>query len=102
HIVIRSRQILAGHVGDHGDDGGSCAADADEAADGSAHFRGRYLAYRQKSDPGEGAAHRNHTSEGCHGVEPGMSLIWVWSHYEQLGIAKRLNRRGSEFAKSAT
>ena len=65
-VVIRAWQILAGYVGDHGDDGGSCAADADEATHRGADFRGGHLAYREQSDPGEGAAHRNHTSKGCH------------------------------------
>ena len=38
-VVVGSRQILAGHFGDHGDDGGIGAADADEPADGGPHLR---------------------------------------------------------------
>ena len=64
-VGVGSRQILAGHFGDHGDDGGIGAADADEAADGGPHLGDAHLA-RQKPAPGEGAAHGNHTSEGCH------------------------------------
>ena len=71
-VVVGARQILARDIGDHGDDGGAGAADADEAANGSAHFRHRHLS-REKADSGERAAYRNYTSERSHSVEPGMS-----------------------------
>src|SRR5947209_1776611 len=66
-IIVGARQVLAGRVGDHGDDGGGAAADADKTADGRPDLRDGHPACRQKSDPGKGSAHRNHTSESCHG-----------------------------------
>ena len=75
-VGVQVRQILARHLGDHGDDGGIGAADADEAADGGAHFGDGPWLTASSPNPGEGAAHGNHTSEGCHGVEPG-SMNWV-------------------------
>jgi hypothetical protein len=99
-IAVGIRQILAGHLGDHRDDGGAHAADADEAADRGAYFRDGRLACREQSDPGEGAAHRNHTSEGCHSDEPEcleMSLV----QYGQFELAKRLSCRDCASAKSA-
>jgi hypothetical protein len=57
-IDVRGRKILAGYLGDHGDDGGSgCAADADEPADRSPHIRRAYLAGRHEPEPGDGATH---------------------------------------------
>jgi len=98
-VVVGGRRILARYLGDHRDDGGIGAADTDEAADGGAHFGDGHLARRQKSDPGEGAAHGNHTSEGCHGV--GSHELGSDPHYGQPRLAKRLNRRGFGSAKSA-
>src|SRR4029078_3877916 len=89
-IAVGIRQVLAGHLGDHGDDGGSPAANADEAAHGGAHFRDRRLACREQSYPGERVAHRNHTSEGCHSVEPGCLEMGL-AQYGQFQLAKRLS-----------
>ena len=66
-IIVGTRQVLAGRVRDHGDDGGVGATDADETADGRPYLRDGHPACGQKSHPGEGSAHRNHTSERCHG-----------------------------------
>src|SRR6185369_1354115 len=89
-VAIEVRQILARHFGDHRDDGGiGGAANADEAADGGAHLGDGHRARRQKSDPGEGAAHGNHTSEGCHSV--GSHELGSDQHYGQPRLAKRLN-----------
>ena len=65
-VEVGGRQVLAGHFRDHGDDGGIGAADADEPADGRPDRRDGHLVRRQQPDPGEGSAHRNHTSERCH------------------------------------
>ena len=48
---------------------------------------------RQKSDPGEGAAHRNDTSERCHGC-----LTW---HVMNRVLAPIMNSRASETVKPA-
>jgi hypothetical protein len=65
-VDVGGRQILAGYFGDHGDDGGIRAADADKPANGCPHRREAHLARSQKSHAGKGSTHRNHTSERCH------------------------------------
>jgi hypothetical protein len=72
HVFVGAGLVLAAYLGDHRNDGGGRrTANADEAADGGTRFGDGHLARSQKSDPGEGAAHGNHTSEGCHSDEPG-------------------------------
>jgi hypothetical protein len=57
-IDVRGRNIFAGHLRDHGDDGGGCCtADADKPADRSPDVRLGHLARRQQPEPGDGAAH---------------------------------------------
>src|SRR3977135_969563 len=55
NISVGRRQVFAGYLRDHRDDGRICAADADEPSDGCPYFRGGYLAHRQQSGPGEGS-----------------------------------------------
>ncbi len=65
-VGLGRRQVLTRHFGDHGDDDRTRTADADEPADRRSHFRKLHLAAGQQPDPGLRAAHRDHTSEGCH------------------------------------
>src|SRR6202012_1533232 len=58
-VGVRTRQMLAGYFGDHGDDRRIRAADADEAADRGPYLGGAQFAGRPKLAPGEGAEHRN-------------------------------------------
>ncbi len=102
NISVRGRQVLAGHFRDHRDDGRIGAADADKASDrGPDLGDGPVVACRQKSDPGEGSAHRNYASEGnlWHGNIMFRALLWpgLW----RVRLEKRLSRRSPVSLKSA-
>ena len=93
-VVVGARQILAGDIGDHGDDGGVGAADADEAADGGAHFRRRHLAAARR--PTRASEPRTEITRPKEVTVLNLACQrWVWPHYRGRGWTKRLSRPDS-------
>ncbi len=86
-VLVRRRQVLAGHVGDHGNDGRVRTADRDEPADGGAHFGKRQVAARQQAHPGQRTAHGDHTSKRCHCTKSAMPNILL-CYYSDRGCTK--------------
>jgi hypothetical protein len=62
-VIAGGRQILARHFGNHGDDGGICAADADKAANSSPHFRDAHGFRCHEAYPRKRSAHQNDASQ---------------------------------------